>query len=135
VSDLLSQRIMRVGVPLAALAYAGPDAARCDAAAEPYRPRVALPPPLPEHRLLMMRALDALADELLTMLRAVYLVSDGVHIKLRGNKRQQLRGRNTDMSPCSRSVSFGYQSWVVAFADRRTGDIMPSAMRLATLQP
>ena len=65
---------MRIGFPLAALAYAGTDAARCEAAAEPYRPRVALPPALPEHRLLMMRAVDALADELLTMLRAVYLV-------------------------------------------------------------
>ena len=81
------QRIMRIGLPLAALAYAGTDAARCDAAAEPYRPRVALPPPLPEHRLLMMRALDALADELLTMLRAVYLVSSGARIKLRSSKR------------------------------------------------
>ena len=68
------QRIMRIGLPLAALAYAGTDAARCDAAAEPYMPRVVLPPALPEHRLLMLRAVDALADELLTMLRAVYLV-------------------------------------------------------------
>ena len=83
---------MRVGIPLAALAYAGTDAARCEAAAaEPYRPRVALPPPLPEHRLLMMRALDALADELLTMLRAVYLVSDGACIKLRGSKRRHCK--------------------------------------------
>ena len=61
-------------MPLAALAYAGADAARCDAAAQPYMPRVVLPPALPEHRLLMMRAVDALADELLTMLRALYLV-------------------------------------------------------------
>jgi len=76
-----------VGFPLAALAYAGTDVARCDAAAEPYRPRVALPPPLPEHRLLMMRAVDALADELLTMLRAVYLVSGGARLKLRGSMR------------------------------------------------
>jgi hypothetical protein len=65
---------MRIGLPLAALAYAGTDAARCDAAAQPYMPRVVLPPALPEHRLLMMRAVDALADELLTMLRALYLV-------------------------------------------------------------
>ena len=63
-----------VGVPLAAALYARTEAAHCEAPHVSYMPRVAVAPPEGAHRMLLTRGLDAVAEELLTVLRALYLL-------------------------------------------------------------
>ena len=65
---------MLVGVPLAAALYASTDSAHCSAPDAPYLPRVLVAAPAAAHRLLLSRGLDAVAEELLTVLRALYLL-------------------------------------------------------------
>ena len=65
---------MLVGVPLAAALYASAESAQCEAVPAPYMPHVLRAAPEAVHRLLMSRSLDALAEEVLTVLRALYLL-------------------------------------------------------------
>lgn len=65
---------MLVGVPLAAAVYASTDHAICESVPAPYVPHLLRATLDAEHRLLISRSLDALAEEVLTVLRALYLL-------------------------------------------------------------